>query len=508
MALETNSNIATPYVYTPADFGAKIDAVEAKKDAAKKAYDKAAKELKARNAAALKFKPKYTSKEVLNNAVMNKYNNMLEGYSQLAATGVDISSASTEEGAMFYNDLSDLDRFSNEMSGFEKDMEEIESVKGADPDAYTYFTEKIVAAKEPNDVRNLIVEYRANKDLLAKAPDNRLIVKTTVEATAKNAIAEGLKKIGNGMTEIPFEEFIAPDKLSLIVEDIKNSEESQLEEKLFDFKSTNNIKDDQFLNPATGQKYDTYDEYLTDKAKARMELEARNYPQIKGSWNISITNKTGNTNKTKTGNLVTYTTGNSQVQASYIGKDPSEYINENGKHYTKIDIDPAVMANAKLSGSGIMMKNGSAYINIDELYKFEDTTNPAAVQSIDWVWTAKQNEKGLNAWKPNDGNYTTTEGGTVSGYPVKVLWDQAGNAWAAIKGSGGSITPVMIYPNDANAYGGASGAVQLKSKQNAAQLLTTFADNGLVDPSELSDPFVAIFNNFDKVDGYQGNGVR
>lgn len=503
MALETNSNIATPYVYTPADFGAKIDAVEAKKDAAKKAYDKAEKELKARNAAALKFKPKPTSKEVLNDAIMNKYNNMLEGYSQLAATGVDISSATTEEGAMFYNDLSDLDRFSAEMGGFEKDMEEIESVRGADPDAYNYFTKKIVAAKEPNDVRNLIGEYRENKDLLAKAPDIRDAIATVVISKPLDSEIAEIKKAAMGFKEIDMKKYLATDKIQGIIDEIKSSEESKLGEKLFDFKKENGIQDPAFAG------YDTYDDYLADQVRTQVATRSNLTQGARGSMTFVNNNYAGGkTDKTKTGNLVTYTKGNDQIQASYIGHDPSEYINENAKHYTKIDVDPAVLANAKLSGSGIMMKNGSAYINLDELYKFEDAANPAAVQSIDWVWTAKQNEKGDNSWKPNDGNYTTTSGGTVSGYPIKVLWDQAGNGWAAIKESGGGVTPVMIYPNEANAYGGSGGAVQLNSKRNASQLLTTFADNGLVDPSELSDPFIAIFNNFDKEDGYQGLGVR
>mgnify|MGYP003642826202 CR=1 FL=1 len=501
MALETNARIPSPYVYKPVDFAGKIDTEAANKAAALKAGIVAKKDLKTKNDAALAVKPTWTTEGVLNGAIENKANYIRDTYSKLAAAGIPIWDATTPEGSAFAEEIAGLNKFSNEMKGYEQNINEIEAVKGADNDAYNFYVNKIGEAKDPAAVDAVVTSYRENKDLLAKAPDIRDAVSKVVSIKPLDTEVEEIKKAALGMKEVDMKKYLATDKIQGIIDEIKAEEESKLAEKLFDFKKENGIEDPAFSN------YDTYDDFLADQVRTQVATRSNLTEGVRGSMTFvnNNYNNSGKTDKTDTGNAINYTPGNNQVQAGYLGRD--QYRNEGGKHYIQIGVDPAVRANAGLSAGAITNIGGSDYINIDELYKFEDKDNPAAVQSIDWVWTAKQNEKGDNAWKPLAGNYETTRG-AVSGYPIKVLWDQAGNAWAAIKESGGNITHVMIYPAETSDYGGAGGAVQNAAERNASQLLRTFADNGLVGKDEVENPFVSIYNNFDKKDGYRGKGVR
>ena len=152
MALETNARIPSPYVYQPVDFGGKIDTQAAQKAAAVKAGIQTKKDLKAKNASALKLEPDLTGKAVLNKAIINQYNNILDEYSKVAASGENIYDPSTFYGGAFAKDVTALDDFANQMKDVEKDITEIEDKKASDPGVYDYFNNQLREAKLPQDV--------------------------------------------------------------------------------------------------------------------------------------------------------------------------------------------------------------------------------------------------------------------------------------------------------------------------------------------------------------------
>jgi hypothetical protein len=500
MALETNARIPSPYVYQPVDFGGKIDAQAAKKEAALKAGVQSKKDLKTKNAAALKLDTDFTRKTVLNKAIKNQYNNILDEYSKIAASGENIYDPSTFYGEAFAKDVADLDDFANQMKGLEQDIEDIENKRGSDPGVYNFFTTKLNEAESPQDISNTIVEYRQNKNTLEKAPAIINAVAGVVDDAARDKDIVDVDKLKT-FDKVSIKESISDDKIDDIFSQAKNTEPSQLQEQIFDFKKEKGISDPEFDG------FSTYDEYLKDKIKKQIALTSSNNEQLKSKWQISISNRTGGpTPTTPQGNAVNYTTGNNQVQAGGFGF--GDYVNKNGKHLVSIDVDDSVLTNAKLPAGAITEENGKRYIDVDYMYKFEDATDKAAIQDINWVWTAKQNAKGDPNWTPQAGNYKTTTGATVSGYPITLLWDQAGNGWGGIKDGSGNVVYVMVYPTKESYYGGSGSQVQNNAKRNATELLTTFADNGLVDKNAAANPFVGIYNNFNKTSGYQGKVVK
>jgi hypothetical protein len=499
MALETNARIPSPYVYQPADFGGKIDAEAANKAAALKAGIQAKKDLKTKNDAALAVKPTWTTEGVLNGAIENKANQIRDTYSKMAAAGIPIWDATTPEGSAFAEEIAGLNKFSSEMKGYEQNINEIEAIKGADNDAYNFYVKQIGEAKVPEDVAKVVISYRENKDLLAKAPDLPKAVAATVNATAKNKDIVDIGKL-NKFDRITIKSSIPDEKVQDVFEVAKNSEASKLEEKLYDFKQENGISDPEF------DKFNSYDEYLMDQVKDQIALTTSENDQLRSQWQINISNRTGNGQTTETGNLVYGTPGRSDAQANDIKPDNIKQIGADT--FVEIKVDPSIAQRVEATGSSMREENGVQYINVADLWKFEDSESPKAIFPIDWIWTNKQNAKGDPNWRPQDGNYTTPNGTNVSGYPIGLIWDQAGNGWSKIKSGNGDITPVMIYPTSTSAYGGERSQVVLGAKRNATQFLTTFSDNKLIDQSAVNTPFESVFNSFNKETGYKGKAIK
>jgi hypothetical protein len=491
MALETNARIPSPYVYQPVDFGSKIDAQAANKAAALKAGIQAKKDLKTKNDAALAVKPTWTTEGVLNGAIENKANQIRDTYSKMAAAGIPIWDATTPEGSAFAEEIAGLNKFSNEMKGYEQNINEIEAVKGADNDAYNYYVGKIGEAKDPAAVDAIVTDYRANKDLLAKAPDNRKIVDETVGRVPLDTEVADIKSAALNMKQIDLRKEIPSDKIQPIIDKIKTSNESQLEEKLFQFKKDKGISDPEF------DQYTNYDDYLADKVRTAVALRANVGVQVKGSMVINV-NNAGGTPTTATGNTVTITPGDANKQFQAI--DLTSIKPEGDTLFIPISVDDSVVQTADAAAS-IKDEGGKRYIKLDDLWKFEDKDSPAAKQNIDWVWTDKA-AKDKN-WQPKDGQYKTPSGEVVNGRPTNLIWDQAGNGWATIQGSKGSVN-VMIYPTKTDAYGTQTSASNA-AKANAQQFILTFTDAGLLGKNATTDPFGTIFNVFDKQQGLTKN---
>ena len=491
MALETNARIPSPYVYQPVDFGGKIDTQAANKAAALKAGVQAKKEIKAKNDAALAVKPTWTTKGVLNGAIENKANSIRDVYSRMAAAGVPIWDSTTPEGSAFSEEIAGLNKFSNEMKGYEKDIEEIENIKNADQDAYKFFVNKVGEAKTPDEVESTAILYRENKDLLQKAPALQTAVAGVVNDAAKDKEIVDINKLGK-FDKVEIKNSISDDKIQDIFEVTKSTEPSQLEEKLFDFKKENNISDKEFDN------FNSYDEYLADKIKNQIALTASTSDSLRSQWQINITNKTGGTPNLPTGNTVTVTPGDANKQ--YQALDLTGIKPEGDTLFVPISVDDSVVQTAG-ADSSIKDEGGKRYIKLDDLWKFEDKDSPAAKQNIDWVWTEKAEKD--KTWQPKDGQYKTPSGETVNGRPTNLIWDQAGNGWATIQGSKGGVN-VMIYPTKADAYGTQTAASNA-AKANAQQFILTFTDAGLLGKNATTDPFGTIYNVFDKQQGLTKN---
>jgi hypothetical protein len=491
MALETNARIPSPYVYQPVDFGGKIDAEAANKAAALKAGVQAKKDLKTKNDAALAVTPKWTEETVLNNTIENKANQIRDTYSKMAASGIPIWDATTPEGSAFAEEIAGLNKFSNEMQGYEQDMREIKSIKGADNDAYNYYVEKIGEAKVPEDVAKVVVDYRENKDLLAKAPDLQKAVAATVNATAKDKDIVDIGKLSK-FDKVTIKSSIPDDKVQDVFEVAKNSESSQLEEKLYNFKQANGIRDPKF------DQFNSYDEYLMDQVKVQIALTASENDSLRSQWQINISNKIGGTPTTPTGNTVTVTPGDANKQ--YQALDLTGIKPEGDTLFVPISVDDSVIQTVDAAAS-IKDEGGKRYIKLDDLWRFEDKDSAAAKQNIDWVWTEKASKD--KTWQPKEGQYKTPSGQVVSGKPTNLIWDQAGNGWATIQGSKGSVN-VMVYPTTADAYGSQTAASNA-AKANAQQFILTFTDAGYLGSGATNDPYGTIFNVFDKQQGLQKN---
>ena len=498
MALETNARIPSPYVYQPVDFGGKIDAEAANKAAALKAGIQAKKDLKTKNDAALAVKPTWTTEGVLNGAIENKANQIRDTYSKMAAAGIPIWDATTPEGSAFAEEIAGLNKFSNEMKGYEQNINEIEAVKGADNDAYNYYVGKIGEAKDPAAVDAVVTSYRENKDLLAKAPDNRKAVATVVNSVPLDTEITAIKSAALNMKQIDLKKEIPDDKLEPILQTIKSSQEAQLEEKLFDFKKENGISDPEFAN------YSTYDEYLADKVRTQVALRANVGVQAKGSMVINVNNNAGGTKTTGVGNPIYVRPGDANKQ--YQALDRYKQLDKGNSKYVAISVDPSVLSNLQQSADMILDEGGARYVKLDELWQFPDKKNPGAVQDISWVWTDKAKEQ-QGAWSPKEGNYKTPSGLDVNGKPVELLWDQDGNAWATIETTKGEKARVLIYDTEENVFGVGSPATN-SIKGNAQAFLGTFTDAGVLKPGVLNNTRASIANIFDKTEGLVPNEVE
>ena len=487
MALETNARIPSPYVYKPVDFGGKIDAEAANKAAALKAGIQAKKDLKTKNDAALAVKPTWTTEGVLNGAIENKANQIRDTYSKMAAAGIPIWDATTPEGSAFAEEIAGLNKFSNEMKGYEQNINEIEAVKGADNDAYNFYVKQIGEAKDPAAVDAIVTSYRENKDLLAKAPDLPKAVAATVNATAKNKDIVDIGKL-NKFDKITIKSSIPDEKVQDVFEVAKNSEASKLEEKLYDFKQKNGILDPEF------DKFNSYDEYLMDQVKDQIALTASENDQLRSQWQINISNNQGGANQVNTGNTGFSGPGNVGYQFNKIGiPEPI-----NGTFMMPIDVSDDAIAK---TGAAIENRGGQNYVKLEDLWRFEDKDSPHSKIQLDWVWTDKQAKD--TTWKPDSGKYKTIDNQEVTGKPTSIIWDQDGNGWANIDSGGGKTVKVLIYPKSEIAYGDQTDVTN-NSRQNAKQLLITFDEatpKGTLGSSALNDPWSSVNNIFNRKTG-------
>jgi len=487
MALETNARIPSAYVYQPVDFGGKIDAEAAKKEAALKAGIQTKKDLKTKNAAALKLEPELTGKAILNKAIINQYNNILDEYSKVAASGQNIYDPSTDWGGAFAKDVTALDDFANQMKDVEKDITEIEDKKASDPGVYDYFTSQLREAKLPQDVSNTIVEYRQNKNTLDKAPAIASAVADNVNDAAKNQEIVDVTKLGE-FDQVNIKKSISDDKIESIFNQTKITEPSQLQEQIFDFKKEKGIADKEF------EGFNSYDEYLKDKIKNQIALTASTSQQLKSKWDLTVNNNQGGANQVNSGNTAIAGGGNIGYQFNKIGTPESI----NGTFMMPIDVSDDAIAK---TGAAIEKRGNQNYVKLEDLWRFEDITNPYSKIQLDWVWTNKQAKD--TTWRPDDGKYKTIGNQEVTGKPTSIIWDQDGNGWANIDSGGGKTVKVLIYPKSASAYGDQTDVTN-NSRQNAKQLLITFDEatpKGTLGSSALNDPWSSVNNIFNRKTG-------
>ena len=486
MALETNARIPSPYVYQPVDFGGKIDTQAAQEAAAVKAGIQTKKDLKTKNAAALKLEPELTGKAVLNKAIINQYNNILEEYSKIAAAGDNIYDPSTFYGEAFAKDVTALDDFANQMKDVEKDITEIEDKRGSDPGVYDYFTSQLREAKLPQDVSKTIVEYRQNKNTLDKAPAIVNAVAGVVNDAAKDKDIVDVTKLKE-FDQLNIKNSISDDKIESIFNQTKITEPSQLQEQIFDFKKEKGISDPEFDG------FDSYDEYLKDKIKNQIALTSSNSEQLKSKWQFIVNNNQGGSNQTNTGNTGISGPGNVGYQFNSIGTPE----NVNGVFMMPINVSDDAIAK---TGASIENRAGQNYVKLEDLWRFEDKDNLHSKILLDWVWTDKQ--KTDKTWRPDQGKYYTVDNKEVTGKPSNIIWDQDGNGWANIE-SGGNTVKVLIYPKTPDIYGSQSDVTN-NSKSNAKQLLVTFdqaTPKGTLNSKAMSDPWTTVNNIFNRQTG-------
>lgn len=492
MAVETNARIPSPYVYQPVDFGGMIDTQAANKAAALKAGVQAKKDLKAKNDAALAVKPTWTTEGVLNGAIETKANQIRDTYSKMAAAGVPIWDASTPEGSAFAEEIAGLNKFSNEMKGYEQDINEIEGIKGADQDAYKFYVDQIGKAKDPAAVDAIVTDYRENKDLLAKAPDNRIAVDNVVDKVPLDTEITAIKAAALNMKQIDLKKEISADKIQPIIDRIKTENPAKLEEQLFNFKKKNGISDSDF------DQYATYDDYLADKVRTAVANRANIGVQTKGSMVINVNNNAGGgTQTTGQGNPIYVRPGDANKQFQAL--DRYKQLDKGNSKYVAISVDPSVLQATGQTSDMILDEGGSRYVKLDELWRFPDKSNPGAVQDISWVWTNKAKEQ-PGAWSPKEGNYKTPSGLDVNGKPVELLWDQDGNGWATIETTKGDKVHVLVYDTEENVFGAGSPATN-SIKGNAQAFLGTFTDAGALKPGVLNNTRASISKIFDKTEG-------
>lgn len=324
MALETNANIPTPYVYQAADIGGKIENVANKKDAKLRYELEQKKANKAKSDTALSglklAKADLTPSAIINEAIQLKADKITDIYSEWGSQELPIWDATTPAGKALQSDINDLKSFQAQMADVSKKMEGINSIKGADNDVYNYFHDKIMTNPTVEGIRETIEEYNDNKDLLTAIPKVTDAVANSVGVAGMDVLIEDLKKADFSKKTsdeiLTLTKEINETKIPTILANLNANPEIQKARGIFEFKKKKGI-----LDKAQYGDFEDFDEYLRDLVLNQVDIKGVSADVYKDPKSQNITVKINNTNTTPV-------VGTTQIlPATSIANNPIDFNN-------------------------------------------------------------------------------------------------------------------------------------------------------------------------------------
>jgi hypothetical protein len=440
MALETNADIPTPYVYQAADIGGKIENVANKKDAKLRYELEQRKANKAKGDVALSglklAKADLTPSAIINEAIQLKADKITDIYSEWGSQELPIWDATTPAGKALQSDINDLKSFQAQMADVSKKMEGINGIKGADNDVYNYFHDKIMTNPTVEGIRETIEEYNNSKDLLTAIPKVTDAVTNSVGAAGLDVLIEDLKKADFSSKKsdeiLTLTKEINETKIPAILANLNSNPEIQKARGIFDFKKEKGIFD-----KAQYGGFEDFDEYLKDLVLNQVDIKgvsADVYKDPKAPQNITV-----KINNTQTTPVI----GQAQIlPATSIANNPIDFNSVNydltggttngtisikkkdGSAFTKADVDAMNQTiSSDLSNKYIYSLEGDGSVKVNS-----DVLGLSADQEM----TITDSLASGQAMKSN--SYKNTKGETITGKITSVRHTASGDLVGVLEG--------------------------------------------------------------------------
>jgi hypothetical protein len=301
MALETNANIPSAYVYQAADIGGKMESAATRKEAKIKYDLEQKKALKTKNDAALAgvkvAKADLTPDATLNEAILKRADQIMDTYSEAGANELPVYDATSPIGKALQSDINSLHEFQARMAGISNEMKGINNIKGADNDIFNYFHDKITGNPTIDGIQDTIKEYNDYKDLLTAVPNVASAVKTSVESAGTDQEILDLQKADFSKKSsdeiLSMEKKVNEQDIPRILADANSKPEIQKARAIFEFKKEKGI-----LDAADYNGYDDFDDYLKDMVLNKVALKTSTGELYKDPKSQNIIVKINNTNQT------------------------------------------------------------------------------------------------------------------------------------------------------------------------------------------------------------------
>jgi hypothetical protein len=352
MALETNANIPSAYVYQPADIGGQMESMASRKEAKLKYDLEQKKALKTKNDAALGgvrvAKSDLTPDATLNEAILKRADQIMDTYAEAGASELPVYDATSPIGKALQSDINSLHEFQARMAGIAGEMKGINSIKGADNAIFNYFHDKITGNPTIDGIQETIKEYNDYKDLLTAVPNIAAAVKTSVESAGTDSEITDLQKADfskkNSDEILSMEKKVNEQDIPRILADANSKPEIQKARAIFEFKKKKGI-----LDKAEYNGYDDFDSYLKDMVLNKVALKTTTGELYKDPKSQNIIVKINNTNTTPV-------VGTTQIlPATSIANNPIDFNN--------VDYDlTGGITNGTIS---IKKKDGTAFTEAD-----------------------------------------------------------------------------------------------------------------------------------------------
>lgn len=352
MALETNANIPSAYVYQPADIGGKMEGIASRQEAKLKYDLEQKKALKTKNDAALAgvkvAKADLTPDATLNEAILKRADQIMDTYAEAGASELPVYDATSPIGKALQSDINALHEFQARMAGIASQMNGINNIKGADNDIFNYFHDKITGNPTIDGIQDAIAEYNDYKDLLTAVPNIGAAVKTSVESAGTDSEITNLQKADFSKKSsdeiLSMEKKVNEQDIPRILADVNSKPEIQKARAIFEFKKEKGI-----LDKAEYNGYDDFDDYLKDMVLNKVALKTSTGELYKDPKSQNIVVKINNTNTTPV-------VGTTQIlDATSIATNPIDFNN------VEYDLTGGT-TNGTIS---IKKKDGSAFTQAD-----------------------------------------------------------------------------------------------------------------------------------------------
>jgi hypothetical protein len=361
MALETNANIPTPYVYQPADvagmmkekFNADLEAQKLKK--------KEGDERQKRIAQAKGFQFAQSNNPSMQKLLQDEYNAQTDMFAQMASQGADITNISTTEGIAFDQWKRD---FTNKALAAKETQAEYDRLMDSyrsnpqnfDLNSISSITDKFTKGETIEDKAEAINYARNNPLAFGKQVDVAKGVETTFDAAFADL---DLNELASKTAD--FTRTLQP-KTEEVISNYLLTPEATVAKQQFEFKKS--------MGASDVSQYNSFEEYVKTLAEEKAKLKTAELTKLRGSMNINIGG--GGVGQTAGGATVTpVETGKTTVPINFSSGN-IKY--EKGKLI--IPTDQAAIETPKEWGAfdKIKIKDGKAEVPLEGMWYLDDST--------------------------------------------------------------------------------------------------------------------------------------